>query len=546
MWSVGQRINIEFLENQEFIVVKHMEGGMGDVYKVVEPNLVGFFSIKTLKHSMDVSDFKNECQIFVTASLHSSCVKPVGYGLIDSHLVIAYPWYESSLADHNSKKWMPAEIENLLSELISFFHYACNDLKILHCDIKPSNILIDGNKKPFVTDFGISRMLEKSESMFTSHEVAGTREYMAPELIFTKRQNVKSELYSFGITIYEFLTGEHPYINELAPEKSLKKIAKNFKILNKRLGKSMICYLTYIEKCISVESAKRPENFRLIESTNLFTRPLIEQSNHALIESIVLQASYYRKENDFSRAEQILLDALILYGRDPVLLNALGSTYTVSRSRESAISPFEESSNIVFQADCVWHSLLYLDPILNLSIQYRCTGRHHNAFELLHRAWNILIKHRQVLFFYSEFGWMMTYEGNFNEACSYMEKCFLKRAIQPFEMLFFTEAAWISGKIEKYADKILSNVIYNDQFDCSYFLCAFLLSKYSSDQTVARLMTIVDQKSLLEIQNFENKFQLPLRGLRPPQSESIEKIVILVIDHMVTSGKNHNKILGNN
>ena len=97
MWSIGQRINIEFLENQEFIVVKHMEGGMGDVYKVVDPSLVNFFSIKTLKQSMNVSSFKHECQIFVTASLHRSCVKPVGYGLINTFPSIAYHWYTLSL-----------------------------------------------------------------------------------------------------------------------------------------------------------------------------------------------------------------------------------------------------------------------------------------------------------------------------------------------------------------------------------------------------------------------------------------------------------------
>jgi serine/threonine protein kinase len=121
MWSVGQRVNIEFLANQEFIVVKQMEGGMGYVYKVVDPTLVNCYSIKTLKQCMNVADFKNECQIFVTASQHRSCVKPVGYGMIDSHPAIAYHWYSSTLADQNSKNWKPEEIITLLADLMSFF-----------------------------------------------------------------------------------------------------------------------------------------------------------------------------------------------------------------------------------------------------------------------------------------------------------------------------------------------------------------------------------------------------------------------------------------
>ena len=174
MWTIGQRINIEFLENQEFIVVRHMEGGMGDVYKVVDPSYVRSYSIKTLKQSMSASDFKKECRNFVTASLHESCVKPVGYGLIGSHPAISYHWYASTLADHNSKNWKIGEIENLLSNLMDFFHYACGDIGILHCDIKPSNILLDENRLPYVTDFGISKNIDKAESLNALNSAAGT------------------------------------------------------------------------------------------------------------------------------------------------------------------------------------------------------------------------------------------------------------------------------------------------------------------------------------------------------------------------------------
>ena len=368
---------------------------------------------------------------------------------------------------------------------------------------------------------------------------------MAPELLFTGRQNVKSELYSFGLTIYEFLTGEHPYLNELAPDKNARKISKTFKLLNKRFGRSMADYLNYIENCISIESTKRSESFRLVKLPKIHKQHKKETTNRTLIDSICMQASYYRKENDFVKSEQILQDAIAFHGRDPVLLNGLGNTYSCSRSREEAIDPLEEASELIFRSDGLLGSLLYLDPIMNLSVQYRCVGRHNDAFTVLNRAWNIFSKHINPPFLYAEFGWMMTYEGNFLGACSYMNECFIKRSIQPFEMLFFTEAAWICGKMGKYADRILSNVLYNHQFDCSYFLCAFLLSKYSSPQSVARLMETVDEKSLLEIEHLEYDFQLFTFGLRPPQDESVEASVMLGIDHAVTRGKHHNHILDN-
>lgn len=538
MWSIGQRIIIEFMENQEFIVIKHMEGGMGDVYKVVDPSLVNFFSIKTLKHRMNAANFKHECQIFVTASLHRTCVKPVGYGLIDSHPAIVYYWHTSSLADHNSKNWKPSEIEILLTELMDFFDHACSIINVLHCDIKPSNILLDHNKQPYVADFGISQMIETSELMHAPQAVAGTKEYMAPELPFTKRHNVKSELYSFGITIYEFLTGEHPYLNVNSPGKNSKKIAKNFKMLNKRLGKSMAGHLDYIESCMSIESAKRPDNFR----STVSPKSKKEQGERTLIDSIGMQASYYRKEKDYARSERILLDAITFYGRNPVLLGALGNTYALSKSREASIVLLEEASEIIFAKDCIWDSTLYFDPILNLSVQYRCVKRHHDAFVVLNRAWKIFREHKKPRFLYAEFGWMMIYEGDFLGACAYMKECFLTRSIEPFEMLCFAEAAWISGEIDRDADMILSKVIYNTQFDAPYFLCAFLLSKYASDQAVARLLTTVDEKSLRKIETCENKSQLSEYGFRPPKSKSIEATVILGMDHLVTGGRFHDLI----
>ena len=396
MWSVGQRINIEFLENQEFIVVKRLEGGMGYVYKVVDSSLVRSYSIKSLKQTMSSDDFKKECQIFVTASLHESCVKPIGYGLIDLHPAIAYPWYASSLENHDSKNWETAEIIRLINELMNFFQYSCFDLNILHCDIKPSNILLDNEKKAFVTDFGISKMIKNNECMHAPHAVAGTREYMAPELLFTNEQTVKSELYSFGITIYEFLTGEHPYANEIDLENNLQRVSKNIKILKKRVGKAMLLYIDFIERCISIESSKRPENFKLngsAKNLGCLQPDHKEESRRTLIDSISMQASYYRKENNYIKSEQILHDAINSYGKDPVLLNGLGITYADSRSREEAIVQLEEASEIIFEAHGLLDSLLYLDPIMNLSIQYRCTTRHHDAFVVLNRAWQIFRKH---------------------------------------------------------------------------------------------------------------------------------------------------------
>jgi serine/threonine protein kinase len=537
MWSVGQRINIEFLENQVFIVVKHMEGGMGDVYKVVDPTLVTSFAVKTFKQCINASDFKNECQIFVTAALHDSCVKPVGYGLIDSHPAIAYHWYSSTLAEQNSKNWKPDEILIFLDNLMSFFQYTSSELQVLHCDIKPSNILINANRKPFVSDFGISKILSGLDQLNATHRAAGTREYMAPELFFTNIHTVKSELYSFGVTIYEFLTGEHPHLNEYSSETNLKKITKNFKVLHKRLGKPIAPYLDYIEKCISFESAKRPESFSLNEKSNFSDKLQRQDQNRNLIDSICVKSSYYRKEKNYELAEKIIHDAIESHGKHPALLNALAATYLCSRSRIESIPIFEEASKLLFNNNCILDSIIYLDPIINLCAQYRCEKRYDEAHATLNRAWKIYINYEKRKFMYAEFGWMMMYEGNFTEACLYFKKCFESRSVQPFEMYCFTEAAWISGGIEKYADFILKKVIYNNQFNEPYFLCAFLLSVYSSSEATMRMTSMLNDQILRAIENLEKQDNLPDKSLRPPKDPAFQISVILGIDQVVTGGK---------
>lgn len=83
-----------------------------------------------------------------------------------------------------------------------------NDNNIIHRDLKPQNILIDKNNRIKICDFGFSRKFDDSELLKT---LCGSPLYMAPEIIKYKSYNNKSDIWSFGIIIYEILTGEMPY-----------------------------------------------------------------------------------------------------------------------------------------------------------------------------------------------------------------------------------------------------------------------------------------------------------------------------------------------
>lgn len=78
---------------------------------------------------------------------------------------------------------------------------------VLHGDVKPANVLFTSDGEPLLTDFGVARTL----GQVTSDHIAGTAEYLAPELLDGAQPDVRADIYSLGVACYEALTGRPPY-----------------------------------------------------------------------------------------------------------------------------------------------------------------------------------------------------------------------------------------------------------------------------------------------------------------------------------------------
>ena len=77
---------------------------------------------------------------------------------------------------------------------------------MLHCDVKPQNILLDDHLEPKVTDFGMSKLFKDNlDSGFSRNR--GTRGYLAPEWMKNSSINAKEDVYSYGIVLLELLIG---------------------------------------------------------------------------------------------------------------------------------------------------------------------------------------------------------------------------------------------------------------------------------------------------------------------------------------------------
>jgi eukaryotic-like serine/threonine-protein kinase len=105
----------------------------------------------------------------------------------------------------------PLRATRLLREIALALDHA-HAAGVVHCDIKPGNILIDPKGRAKVTDFGLSRALHQTErSGILDGVVAGTPSYISPEQVQAQHPDQRSDLYSLGATLFEMLTGESAF-----------------------------------------------------------------------------------------------------------------------------------------------------------------------------------------------------------------------------------------------------------------------------------------------------------------------------------------------
>ena len=109
-------------------------------------------------------------------------------------------------------EYSPPTSAALLAKIARAVHYA-HQRGILHRDIKPGNILLDARGEPFLTDFGLAKLLETDSDVTQTVAMLGTPAYMSPEQArgATKQLTTASDIYSLGAVLYELLAGRPPF-----------------------------------------------------------------------------------------------------------------------------------------------------------------------------------------------------------------------------------------------------------------------------------------------------------------------------------------------
>jgi TonB family protein len=104
----------------------------------------------------------------------------------------------------------PPQIVRMLRDVANALDYA-HACGVVHRDIKPTNLLLDGHGQVCVSDFGLAQMLERGPGLTRTGTLVGTPQYMAPEQALGSAADHRSDIYSLGIVAYEMFTGDVPF-----------------------------------------------------------------------------------------------------------------------------------------------------------------------------------------------------------------------------------------------------------------------------------------------------------------------------------------------
>lgn len=189
-------------------------GGMGTIYEALDTNLNRIVAVKVLKaeiaaHAQFLHDFAREAEI--TASInHPNVVQVYHFGSEGEVYYLVMELMPHGSLDDRMLKGTVGEIEALdIGIQASRGLQEAHARGLLHRDVKPGNILFTGDGTVKIVDFGLSLPIDEAKAL--RGEVWGTPYYVAPEKLDQKGEDLRSDIYSLGGTLFHAIAGRPPF-----------------------------------------------------------------------------------------------------------------------------------------------------------------------------------------------------------------------------------------------------------------------------------------------------------------------------------------------
>src|SRR5574344_2043521 len=205
------------------------KGGMGYVYKALDKKLNREVALKVLDTSSDAESVKRfyfEAQAMKELD-HQNIVHVFDFGKQANQLFIAMTYVKgTSLASVlQNRKELDFEAIELIGKQVARGLLYAHSKGIIHRDIKPSNIMITQDNRVYIMDFGISYIQEMEKERLTMTGMTmGTPEYMSPEQCHGDNVTIQSDIYSFGVILFEMSCGRLPFLGAKPIEIAMKHV----------------------------------------------------------------------------------------------------------------------------------------------------------------------------------------------------------------------------------------------------------------------------------------------------------------------------------
>ncbi len=249
------------IKDEYEIIAELGVGGMATVYKALQRSLNRPVAIKELKKAYHMDDkiaqrFEREARLAASFQ-HENIVHIYDYLAQPVHAIVMEYVDGTTLARIIEETGaLPTDVGIMIAlQVANALEYA-HARGLIHRDIKPGNIMVKRNGEVKLMDFGIARMREM-ESLTLPGTLMGTPSYMSPEQVLGQPLDARSDIFSFGIVMYEIFTGIKPFPDE-EEDPSSSKILKG-KYLSPRSIYSDIprSLQRIIKKCLKMKPHKR-------------------------------------------------------------------------------------------------------------------------------------------------------------------------------------------------------------------------------------------------------------------------------------------------